>query len=102
LKTPAADDGIRHIFNQYVIETGARDELQAYLRDRNIGTEVYYPVPLHRQKCFDYLGYREGDCPNAEGAAGRTLALPVYPELSRVQQDYVIDSVAAFFRTRTA
>ena len=102
VKTPAVEDGSRHIFNQYVIEIEDRDELQAYLRERNIGSEVYYPVPLHRQKCFDYLGYREGDCPNAEAAARRTLALPVYPELSRDQQGYVIDTISTFCRGRTS
>jgi dTDP-4-amino-4,6-dideoxygalactose transaminase len=102
LKTPVTVAGSRHIFNQYVVETGLRDRLQAYLRDRNIGTEVYYPVPLHRQKCFDYLGHREGDFPVAEAASRETLALPVYPELSRAQHDYVIDCVAEFFGVGTS
>ena len=97
LRTPVTAEGSRHIFNQYVIECDRRDALQAYLRTRNVGTEVYYPVPLHRQKCFEYLGYRAGDCPVAETAAARTLALPVYPELSVEQQDYVIGCIAEFF-----
>jgi dTDP-4-amino-4,6-dideoxygalactose transaminase len=102
LKTPVTVAGSRHIFNQYVVETGSRNQLQAFLRDRNIGTEVYYPVPLHRQKCFDYLGHSEGDFPVAEAAARETLALPVFPELSRAQHDYVIDCVAEFFGVGTS
>lgn len=101
LKTLRVDEDGRHIFNQYIVETDARDELRAFLRDKNVGTEVYYPVPLHRQKCFEYLGYQPGDCPVAEAAAIRTLALPVSPELSLSQQDYVIDCIANFFRSRT-
>lgn len=97
LRTPFVDDRGRHIFNQYVVETERRDELQAFLRERNIGTEIYYPVPLHRQQCFAYLGCEPEDFPVAEGAAARTLALPVYPELSRQQQEYVIDSIVQFF-----
>ncbi len=101
VRTPSSAGG-RHIFNQYVLETDRRDELQAFLRERNIGTEIYYPIPLHRQKCFEYLGYGPGDCPVAEAAAARTLALPVYPELTPEQQDYVVDSIAAFFGTGAA
>jgi dTDP-4-amino-4,6-dideoxygalactose transaminase len=96
LRTPVLVDGARHIFNQYVIECSRRDALQDYLRSRNIGTEVYYPVPLRRQDCFGYLGYRAGDCPVAEQAASKTLALPVYPELTVEQQDYVLDCLADF------
>jgi dTDP-4-amino-4,6-dideoxygalactose transaminase len=100
VRTPDIEEGGRHIFNQYIVETDARDELQAFLAGQRIGSEVYYPVPLHLQKCFAYLGYRPGDCPVAERAALRTLALPVYPELSREQQDHVIDSIVAFFDSR--
>ena len=100
VRTPDVEKHGRHIFNQYVVETDARDALQAFLAERRIGSEVYYPVPLHLQKCFAYLKYRPGDCPVAERAALRTLALPVYPELSREQQDHVIDSIVAFFDSR--
>jgi dTDP-4-amino-4,6-dideoxygalactose transaminase len=72
----------RHIFNQYVIRTARRDELQAFLKDKGVGTEVYYPVPMHEQECFAYLGHRTGDFAESEGAAKQTLALPVYPEVS--------------------
>jgi dTDP-4-amino-4,6-dideoxygalactose transaminase len=98
IRFPTAEPAGRHIFNQYVIEVEARDKLQAHLKSRNIGSEVYYPVPLHLQKCFENLGYRRGDCPVSEAAASRTLALPVYPELSGEQQDYVIDGISEFFR----
>jgi dTDP-4-amino-4,6-dideoxygalactose transaminase len=87
-----------HIYNQYVIATPRRDELRAYLSDKGIGTEIYYPVPLHLQECFTDLGYKEGMCPISEEAAKTSLALPVYPELAPDQQEYVIDSIRDFFR----
>jgi dTDP-4-amino-4,6-dideoxygalactose transaminase len=86
-----------HIYNQYVISTPRRDELKAYLLDKGIGTEIYYPVPLHLQECFADLGYSSGSFPVSEEAAGRTLALPIYPELTPKQQGYVVDSVCEFF-----
>jgi len=97
LTTPRAAVGDRHIFNQYVVRVPKRDALKAFLGERQIGTEIYYPVPLHAQACFDYLGYRHGDFPQAERAAAETLALPVYPELDRRQLDHVVASIAAFY-----
>jgi len=87
----------RHIFNQYVIRTSNRDELQTCLQAKGIGTETYYPVPLHLQECFAYLGHSPGALPESERAAKETLALPVYPELSEVQARYVMECVGDFF-----
>lgn len=95
---PVERSGTRHIYNQYVIRVpGRRNELRAFLADKGIGTDIYYPVPLHLQDCFRYLGYVEGDLMESERAARETLALPIYPELQREQQEYVVDSVAQFF-----
>jgi dTDP-4-amino-4,6-dideoxygalactose transaminase len=88
----------RHVFNQYVIRVPRRDELRAFLQERQIGVEVYYPVPLHLQKCFEYLGCRKGAFPESERAALETLALPVYPELTEAQAVWVVDSIAAFLK----
>jgi dTDP-4-amino-4,6-dideoxygalactose transaminase len=86
-----------HIFHQYVIRVPQRDELRAFLKDRGVSTEVYYPMPLHLQKCFAYLGYTEGDLPEAERAARDVLALPMFPELEPEEQKYVVDGIAEFF-----
>ena len=87
----------RHIYNQFVIrvETG-RDDLRAYLGEQGVGTEVYYPVPMHLQECFSSLGHQTGDFPIAEQAADHTLAIPVYPELSESQQAYVVEKIGVF------
>jgi len=73
-----------------------RDRLAEHLKQNGIGTKVYYPIPLHRQQCFEYLGYKEGEFPESESAALETLALPVYPELTDEQQHYVVDSIRSF------
>jgi dTDP-4-amino-4,6-dideoxygalactose transaminase len=82
-----------HIYNQFVISVSNRDQLQAHLKSKGIGTEVYYPVPLHRQECLLALGHHEGDFPEAERACRQLLALPVYPELNEDQQRYVVKSI---------
>ncbi len=89
----------RHIYNQFVIAVDDRDGLLNYLISRQIGCEVYYPVPLHLQACFQELGYREGDFPVSEAAARHSLALPVYPELSELQQSVVVESIKKFIQS---
>jgi dTDP-4-amino-4,6-dideoxygalactose transaminase len=86
----------RHIFNQYVIRVSRRNELQAFLQSKGVGTEIYYPVPLHLQECFAYLRHKPGSFPESEQAASETLALPIQPELTEAQLQYVVDCVREF------
>ncbi len=96
---PFVRSGARHIFHLYVVRVrnDCRDALRAYLGEHGIGAEVYYPVPLHLQRCFSSLGYTEGDFPASERAARETLALPVYPELTDEQRHFVVNTVRQFF-----
>jgi dTDP-4-amino-4,6-dideoxygalactose transaminase len=94
------DRGIKnyHVYHQYVIRTKKRDKLKEFLQEKGVAAAVYYPRPLHLQKCFSYLGYKKGDFPAAEKAAQEVLALPIYPELKPDQQDYIVSSVQSFYK----
>ena len=85
------------VFHQYVIRASRRDELRQFLTRRKIGTEIYYPIPLHLQPCFEHLGYRVGDLPECERAAAEVLALPMFPELTEEEQRWVVESIAEFY-----
>jgi dTDP-4-amino-4,6-dideoxygalactose transaminase len=97
VQLPATSEAAHHIYHQYVIRAHRRDELRQFLTARQIGTEIYYPIPLHLQPCFAYLGYREGDFPEAERAAKEVLALPMFPELTEDEQRLVVQSIADFY-----
>jgi len=86
-----------HIYHQYVVRAHRRDELRAFLSSRSIGTEIYYPVPLHLQQSFAYLGYKSGDLPESERAAAESLALPIFPELREDEQQRVVAGIAEFY-----
>jgi dTDP-4-amino-4,6-dideoxygalactose transaminase len=96
-KVTLPEDVPGHIYNQFVIRCADRDALKAFLRRQGVETEIYYPIPLHLQKCFEYLGHKEGDFPRAEAAALDALALPIYPELTEEQQSYVVEQISAFY-----
>jgi dTDP-4-amino-4,6-dideoxygalactose transaminase len=95
---PPAPRGARHIYNQYCIRSARRDELRGWLSERGVGCEIYYPLPLHMQQCFAYLGHRPEDFPESLRASRETLALPIYPELEQSQLQYVVDTIAGLFR----
>jgi dTDP-4-amino-4,6-dideoxygalactose transaminase len=95
---PRAPAGARHIYNQYCIRTQRRDELRQWLADKGVSTEIYYPLALHMQECFAYLGHQPQDFPESLRATQETLALPIFPELVESQLQYVVDTIAALFR----
>ena len=97
VQTPAVEEGNDSIYNQYCIRVPRRDELRQHLQDRGIGSEVYYPVPLHLQECFAHLGGKPGQLPHAEAAARDVLALPIYPELTPAQQECVAATILDFY-----
>jgi dTDP-4-amino-4,6-dideoxygalactose transaminase len=98
VQTPCISPDCQTIYNQYCVRVPRRDEVVAHLKANKIGCEIYYPVPAHLQECFSYLGYSEGDFPEAEKAANEILALPIYPELTRPMQDAVVESILTFLR----
>jgi dTDP-4-amino-4,6-dideoxygalactose transaminase len=98
VRLPYEAPGNRHIYNQFIIRADRRDELFEYLKGQSVGVEIYYPVPLHLQACFAYLGYHPGDFPASEAAAQQTLALPIYPELSDAQAEHVVACISQFYR----
>ena len=95
---PKRVKGYRHIFNQYILRCQRRDDLLNYLKSQNIGCEIYYPVTFNNQECFAYLGYKQGDFPEAERAASETLAIPIYPELNKEQKEYILASLKNFYK----
>jgi dTDP-4-amino-4,6-dideoxygalactose transaminase len=97
LALPATAPEAKHIFHQYVIRAHSRDGLREFLHERNIGCEIYYPVPLHLQQCFAYLGYKPGDFPESERACLEVLALPIFPELTEAEQKQVVAAIAEFY-----
>jgi len=97
IQLPQTSAQAHHVFHQYVVRTYRREELREFLTARKIGTEIYYPIPLHLQPCFVYLGYREGDFPEAERAAKEVMALPMFPELTEEEQGRVVKSIADFY-----
>jgi dTDP-4-amino-4,6-dideoxygalactose transaminase len=100
--TPSANTDCRHIYHQYTLRCARRDELMANLKEAGVATEVYYPVPLHLQECFEYLGHHAGDLAVSEEAARESLSLPVYPELTEEMQRYVVERITQFYRTSAA
>ena len=99
VRVPKRVAGCRHIFNQYVIRTPRRDALRAHLTAHGVGTEIYYPVPLHAQRCFAYLEHRPSDFPESLRASAEALALPIYPELTVEQREYVVRQIGEFVRS---
>lgn len=97
IRTPRVLDGNLSIYNQYVIAVPRRDELRKHLSEQGIGTEIYYPVPLHLQECFAKLGGKRGDLPNCERAADEVLAIPIYPELKPAQQERIVQAIRKFY-----
>ena len=97
IRTPVVDPKNESIYNQYTIRAERRDALQQFLKEKGVGNAVYYPLPLHLQPCFAYLGYKEGDFPESERAAKDVVSLPVYPELTASQRDEVVSTVRAFY-----
>jgi dTDP-4-amino-4,6-dideoxygalactose transaminase len=101
LRLPAIQYENRHIFHQYVIRVPERKQLRQFLNEQGVGTDIYYPLPLHLQQCYSFLKHRRGDFPVSEKASEEVLALPIYPELTDDRQAYVVDRIKAFYEGRT-
>jgi len=97
-RLPSVEYGNRHIFHQYVLRVAERDGLRKFLAENGVGTDIYYPLPLHLQKCYSFLGHQRGDFPASEKASEEVLALPIFPELTEDQQVYVVERIKAFYR----
>lgn len=100
ITTPHEDEGYFHVYHQYTLRVKDRDELQKYLKSHGIASTVYYPIPLHLQPVFSYLGYSKGDFPETERATAEVLSLPIWPEMKREQQDYIIEKVVSFYKNK--
>ncbi len=100
VRLPVQPEGCTHVYNQFSIRAKKRDALQHYLQSRGVPTEIYYPSPLHLQPAYTFLGYREGDFPNAEAACREVVSLPIYPELTPDQRETVVSTIAAFYATK--
>ncbi len=103
IKTPVPvykdwDDKNYHIYNQYTLRVSSRDKLRQFLKENDIGAEIYYPLPLHLQECFADLGYKQGDLPEAEKASHQVISIPIYPELTTSQQEYIIQKILEFYQ----
>lgn len=98
VRLPVESARAHHVYNQFVIRARDRDKLRAHLAERGVGTEIYYPVPLHLQVCFKELGHRDGDFPESERAAQEALAIPVFPELGASSQSYIVEMIDSFYR----
>jgi dTDP-4-amino-4,6-dideoxygalactose transaminase len=95
---PPTVPGNFHVYNQFTVRAPKRDELRAFLKEKGVGTEVYYPLPMHLQNCYRDLGHQKGSFPLSEQAAKEVMSLPIYPELTEVQQSYVVEMIAEFYR----
>jgi dTDP-4-amino-4,6-dideoxygalactose transaminase len=100
LRLPTIQYQNRHIFHQYVIRVPRRNELRQFLNEQGVGTDIYYPLPLHLQECYSFLKHRQGDFPVSEKASEEVLALPIYPELTDEEQVFVVDRIKAFYKSR--
>ncbi len=101
VKCPEVPGDRTYVFHQYVIRTESRDDLREYLTNEGIGTAIYYPIPLHLQKCFSFLGYKKGDFPVAEKLSRESLAIPIFPEIKPDEQDYVVNKIKSYMEVRS-